>query len=332
MRTRITDLLGVEKPIMQGGMQWIGMAELAAAVSEAGGVGLVTALTQPTPGALDEEIRRCRGLTGRPFGVNLTTLPSIDPPPYDAYRDVIISSGVDLVETSGSNPAEWTPRFQAAGVKVFHKVTSVRHALKAAACGVDALIVDGFECAGHPGEDDIPLFTLLQAIIPRVTVPVLAAGGIADGHGLAAALAVGADGVVMGTRFMATAEARIHPNVKRAIVGNDEHATNLIFRELRNTARVAKNAISDEVVAVLSDGGTFDDIRDQVAGRRGRTVYETGDLDAGIWWAGLAQALIHDIPTCARLLDRMIGEAESDIARIRVIVGPAAPTRASGPR
>lgn len=319
MRTRITDLLGVEKPIMQGGMQWIGTADLAAAVSEADGIGLLTALTQATPDALDVEIRRCRGLTGRPFGVNLTTLPSIDPPPYDAYREVIMSSGVDVVETSGSNPAEWTPRFQAAGVRVFHKVTSVRHALKAAACGVDALIVDGFECAGHPGEDDVPLFTLLQAVIPRVSVPVLAAGGIADGHGLAAALAVGADGVVMGTRFMATVEAPIHPNVKRAVLGNDEHATNLIFRELRNTARVAKNAVSDEVVAALRAGATFADIRDRVAGHRGRTVYESGDLDAGIWWAGLAQTLIHDVPTCAELLDRMITEAESDIARLTTI-------------
>jgi nitronate monooxygenase len=314
MRTRVTELLGVDKPIMQGGMQWIGEAELAAAVSEAGGIGLITALTQPTPEALYAEIRRCHELTDRPFGVNLTTLPSIDPPPYDEYRDAAIAAGIALVESSGSNPADSTPRYQAAGVKVFHKATSVKHALKAASCGVDAVIVDGFECAGHPGEDDVPLPVLLQAVTDRVEVPVLAAGGITDGRGLASALALGADGVVMGTRFMATREARIHPRVKQAILDNDEHATNLIFRELRNTARVAKNAVSDRVVAVLGDGGTFADVRDLVAGHRGRVVYESGDLDAGIWWAGLSQALIHDVPTCAELLDRMIAQAGSIVA------------------
>ncbi|HEY4377647.1 MAG TPA: nitronate monooxygenase family protein [Acidimicrobiales bacterium] len=322
MRTRFTDLFGVEKPIMQGGMQWIGHAGLAAAVSEAGGIGLITALTQPTPEDLYAEVMRCHELTDKPFGINLTTLPSIDPPPYDEYRDAAIAAGIDLVETSGSNPAEFTAHYQAAGVKVVHKATSVAHALKAARSGVDAVVVDGFECAGHPGEGDVPLLVLLPLVVDRLGVPVLAAGGIADGRGLAAALALGADGVVMGTRFMATEEARIHPRVKEAIVSNDEHATNLIFRELRNTARVAKNAVSDEVVAILRAGGTFEDVRELVAGRRGRLVYETGDLDAGIWWAGLAQSLVHEVLSCAELLDRMATEAEAVVTgRLRPMVG-----------
>lgn len=316
MRTPITELLGIEKPILQGGMQWIGYAELAAAVSEAGGFGLVTALTQPTPEALHAELMRCHELTDRPFGLNLTTLPSINPPPYDEYRDAAISAGITAVETSGSNPAVEVPRWHAAGIKVLHKVTNVRHAVKATAAGADAVIVDSFECAGHPGEEDVPAMVLLPTVADRIgdQVPLLAAGGIADGRSLAAALALGASGVVMGTRFMATTEARIHDRVKEKILANDEHETNLIFRPLRNTARVARNSVSDDVVRILEKkGGTFDDVREMVRGIRGKTVYETGDLDAGIWWAGLAQALIHDVPSCAELLDRMMTETEGII-------------------
>ncbi|MFC0531465.1 NAD(P)H-dependent flavin oxidoreductase [Phytohabitans kaempferiae] len=314
MKTRITELLRIEKPIMQGGMQWIGYAELAAAVSNAGGLGLITALTQPTPQALYDEIRRCHDLTDKPFGINLTTLPSINPPPYDEYRDAAIQAGISVVETSGSNPGVFTSYYQRAGVKVIHKATSVRHALKAASAGVDAIIVDGFECAGHPGEEDIPGLVLIPAVADRVGVPLLAAGGIGDGRGLAAALALGADGIVMGTRFMATREAPIHPDVKRRIVANDERETNLIFRELRNTARVARNSVSEKVVEILRNGGAFEDVRHLVAGARGKRVYETGDLEAGIWWAGLSQVFVRDVPTCRELLDRIVAEAEEIIA------------------
>lgn len=314
MRTRFTALTGIEKPVMQGGMQWVGYAELAAAVSNAGGLGLVTALSQPTPDDLHAEIKRARELTDKPIGINLTTLPTINPPPYDEYRDAAIQAGIDVVETSGSNPAAFTRHYQDAGVTVIHKVTSVKHALKAAEAGVDAITVDGFECAGHPGEDDIPGLVLIPAVADRVDVPILAAGGIGDGRGLAAALALGADGVVMGTRFMATREARLHDRVKRRIVSNDEHETNLIFRELNNTARVARNSISDKVVEILGVGGVFEDVRELVAGRRGKQVYETGDLDAGIWWAGLSQVFVHDVPSCHELLERIINEAESIVS------------------
>jgi nitronate monooxygenase len=303
---------------MQGGMQWIGNAELAAAVSNAGGLGTITALTFPTPDALAEQVRRCRDLTDKPFAVNLTTLPSISPPPYEAYQAVIIEQGVPVVETSGSNPAVFVDTYHDAGVKVVHKATSIKHALKAERAGVDAIAMIGFEAAGHPGELDIPLVVLLAAAARRISVPLLAAGGIADGSGLAAALALGADGVLMATRFMATVEAPIHQRVKEELVARDELQTNLIFRQLNNTARVSRNSVSDEVVSILAGGGAFGDVRELVAGRRGRTVYETGDLEAGIWWAGLSQALIHDIPTCADLVDRMVREAEDIITRTLV--------------
>jgi NADH:quinone reductase (non-electrogenic) len=314
LSTRITELLGIESPIIQGGMQWIGYADLAASVSNAGGLGMITALSHATPDELYAEILRCRELTDKPFGVNLTTLPSINPPPYREFLDAVISGWVSAVETSGSNPAEYTPVLQDAGIKVIHKATSIRHAQKAQDVGVDAVIIDGFECAGHPGENDIPGLIAIPAAADVIHIPLLAAGGIVDGRGLAAALALGADGVVMGTGFMATAEAKIHDRVKEAIVDADELQTNIIFRELRNTARVARNDVSDEVVKILHDGGTFDDVRHLVAGARGRAVYESGDLNAGIWWAGLAQALIHDIPTCADLLARMVTDAENIVA------------------
>lgn len=314
LRTRITDLLGIKYPIVQGGMQWVGLAPLAAAVSNAGGLGILTALTQPTPQALAEEIARCRDLTDKPFGVNLTILPSITPPPYAEYRDVIVEAGVPVVETAGANPKEHLPTFAEGGVKVIHKCTSVRHALKAQAIGVDAVSIDGFECAGHPGEDDVPGLVLLPAAAAALDIPILASGGIADARGMVAALALGADGVNMGTRFLCTEESPIHEAVKQRIVEQSELDTELIFRPLRNTARVASSEVSREVVQILADGGQFEDVRELVAGARGRTVYEKGDPEAGVWSVGLAQGLIHDIPSCAALIERMAREAHDIIS------------------
>ncbi|WP_433824384.1 NAD(P)H-dependent flavin oxidoreductase [Actinoplanes sp. CA-015351] len=321
MRTRFTEAFGIRHPIVQGGMQWVGRAELAAAVSQAGGLGMITALTQPTPADLAAEIERCRKLTDQPFGVNLTILPAITPPPYDEYRRVIVDSGVTIVETAGSNPEPHMEMFRAHNVKIIHKCTSVRHALKAEAVGVDAVSIDGFECAGHPGEDDIPGLVLIPAATDRLTIPVLASGGFADARGLVAALALGADGINMGSRFMCTVESPIHDKVKQAIVDGDERGTQLIFRQLRNTARVAGNAVSRDVVEILLNGGSFPDIAPLVAGSRGRRVFEDGDLDAGIWTVGLVQGLIHDIPTCASLLDRIVSEASALITgRLAAVV------------
>ncbi|MEU4560771.1 nitronate monooxygenase [Actinoplanes sp. NPDC023936] len=309
LSTRFTETFGIRHPIVQGGMQWVGRAELAAAVSEAGGLGMITALTQPTPADLAAEIERARRLTDQPFGVNLTILPAITPPPYDEYRRVIVDSGVTIVETAGSNPEPHMEMFRAHNIKIIHKCTSVRHALKAEAVGVDAVSIDGFECAGHPGEDDIPGLVLIPAATERLTVPVLASGGFADARGLVAALALGADGINMGSRFMCTAESPIHDKVKQAIVDGDERGTQLIFRQLRNTARVAGNAVSREVVEILQGGGTFPDIASLVAGSRGRKVFDDGDLDAGIWTVGMVQGLIHDVPTCGELIERIVTEA-----------------------
>ncbi|HEX4729961.1 MAG TPA: nitronate monooxygenase family protein [Solirubrobacterales bacterium] len=311
MRTRFTETFGLEVPLMQGGMQWVGRAELVAAVANAGALGCITALTQPTPEALGEEIRRCRELTDRPFGVNLTILPSISPPPYAEYREAIVEAGVKIVETAGSNPQEHLEHLRPAGVKVIHKATSVRHALKAEALGVDAVSIDGFECAGHPGEDDVPGMVLIAAAADALSIPIIASGGIADGRGLIAALALGADGVNMGTRWMCTAESPIHQRIKDQIVANDERSTDLIFRPFRNSARVARNSISTEVLRIQGEGGRFEDVRELVSGRRGATVYETGDPEAGIWWAGQVQGLIDDVPTAAELVARIVEEAES---------------------
>jgi nitronate monooxygenase len=315
LTTRFTEVFGIEHPIVQGGMQWVGRAELVAAVANAGALGFLTALTQPSAEDLAKEILRCREMTERPFGVNLTILPSINPPPYAEYRDAIVESGVGIVETAGFNPAEHLPAFKAAGIKVLHKCTSVRHAVKAQAIGVDGISIDGFECAGHPGEDDIPGLVLVPAAAEQITVPLLASGGFADGRGLAAALALGADGISMGTRFLCTQEADVHQNVKQRLVESDERATNLIFRQLRNTSRVARNDLSTRVVAILAAGGRFDDVRDLVAGVRGRTVFETGDLEAGIWTAGMVQGLIHDIPTVHDLVQRIVDDASSIISQ-----------------
>ncbi|SCF24887.1 2-nitropropane dioxygenase precursor [Micromonospora viridifaciens] len=311
IRNAFTEAFGIQHPIVQGGMQWVATAELAAAVSNAGGLGLISALTQPTPQHLADEIARCRKLTDKPFGVNLTILPSISPPPYAEYRQAIIDSGVTIVETAGSNPAPHVAAFKAAGVRVLHKCTSVRHAVKAQSLQVDAVSIDGFECAGHPGEDDVPGLVLIPAAARKLTVPVVASGGFADGRGLVAALALGASGISMGTRFMCTVESPIHQNIKEAIVQASERDTELIFRPLRNTARVAANTVSRKVAQVLSSGGQFEDVRDLVAGSRGRRVYELGDPDAGIWTVGQVQGLIEDIPTCAELISRILREARA---------------------
>nr|WP_277872771.1 MULTISPECIES: nitronate monooxygenase [unclassified Frankia] len=309
LRTRITEMLCIEHPVVQGGMMWVGRAELAAAVSEAGGLGIVTALTQPTPADLAAEIARTRRLTDKPFGVNLTILPSINPPPYDEYRRAIVDSGVTIVETAGSSPEPHMDFFHEHGVRVIHKCTSVRHAVKAERVGVAAVSIDGFECAGHPGEDDIPGLILVPAAADALTIPFLASGGFADGRGLAAALALGADGINMGTRFMCSEESPIAEAVKRRIVEATELDTELIFRSLRNTARVARNSVSVEVVRILADGGTFPDVQGLVAGSRGRRVFDDGDLEAGIWTAGLVQGLIHDVPPAGEIVTRIVREA-----------------------
>lgn len=318
MNTRITKLLGISYPIIQGGMMWVGRAELAAAVSNAGGLGIITALTQPDPQALAEEIARCRTLTSRPFGVNLTILPSINPPPYEAFLDAIIESGVKVLETAGNNPRAFIDKAKAAGIVVIHKCVAVRHALSAERNGVDAVSIDGFECAGHPGEDDISGLVLIPVAARRLSIPVIASGGIADGHGLAAALALGAEGVNMGTRFCATQEAPIHPSIKQALLAADERDTRLIFRSLRNTARVLRNAISEEVVSLeRREGGvTFEDIRPLVAGARGRAALESGQVDDGVITAGQCVGLIEDIPTCAELIERMVAEAREQVRRV----------------
>ena len=328
LTTRFTEAFGVKHPIAQGGMQWVGRAQLVAAVANAGALGFITALTQPTPADLAKEIQRCRDLTDKPFGVNLTILPTINPPPYDEYRRVIIDSGIKVVETAGSNPAPHLPMFHDNGIKVLHKCTAVRHAVKAQDLGVDGISIDGFECAGHPGEDDIPGLVLIPAAAEQIEIPMIASGGIADAHGLVAALALGADGVNMGSRFMCTAESPIHQNVKEAIVAGDERGTELIFRTLRNTGRVASNTVSREVVEILNGGGQFEDIQHLVSGARGARVYETGDLEAGIWWISTAMGLINDIPTVDAMITQIIEEAERLInGRLREMV--PSPTAAS---
>jgi NAD(P)H-dependent flavin oxidoreductase YrpB (nitropropane dioxygenase family) len=314
-RTRITDLLGIEHPIVQGGMQSVGYAELAAAVSNAGGLGILTALTQPTPEALRDEIERCRSMTKKPFAVNMTVFPTVNSPNYRAYAQAIIDGGVRIVETAGT-PAisEIWDMLRPAGIVILHKCTAVRHAVSAQRKGVDVISIDGFECAGHPGEDDIPGLILIPVAARQVKIPMLASGGFGDGRGLVAALALGADGINMGTRFCATQEAPIHPNVKQAYIDNDERGTNLIFRNLKNTARVAKSAVSDEVVRRLAQpGAQYADVAELVSGAKGRKLLKEGDLGAGIHWAGMVQGLIHDIPTVKMLIDRIIAEAEAII-------------------
>jgi NADH:quinone reductase (non-electrogenic) len=315
LRTRFTELFGVRHPIVQGGMQWVGTAELVAAVANAGALGFITALTQPTPEALAREIARTREMTDQPFGVNLTILPSIKPPPYAEYRRAIIESGVKAVETAGYKPQEHVDDFKASGIKVIHKCTAVRHALSAQRIGVDAISIDGFECAGHPGEDDVPGLILIPAAADKVSIPILASGGFGDGRGLVAALALGADGINMGTRFCATQEAPIHAAFKQAMVAGDERSTDIIFRSYRNSARVARNAISQEVLRIEAEGRPFEAVAHLVRGVRGREGLISGDLDHGVWTAGQVQGLIHDIPTVKTLIDRIMKEAETLIAQ-----------------
>lgn len=325
MQTRITQLLGIEHPIVQGGMQNVGLAELASAVSNAGGLGMITALTQPSPDALRSEIERCRAMTSKPFGVNLTVLPSINTPDYKGYARAIIEGGVRIVETAGTQAVrEIWDILKPHGVIIVHKCTSVRHALSAERAGCHVVSIDGFECAGHPGEDDIPGLILIPAAADKVKIPLLASGGFGDGRGLVAALALGAEGINMGTRFCATREAPIHPNVKQAYLDNDERGSFLIFRNFKNTARVGRSAVSEEVVRRLSrPEAIFEDVRELVSGAAGREVLRTGDLGKGVFWAGIVQGLIHDIPTCAELIDRIMAEAQAIIgARLSGFVTP----------
>jgi nitronate monooxygenase len=317
MRTRFTELFGVKHPIVQGGMQHVGKAELVAAVADAGALGFLTALTQPTPEALLKEVARTRERTDAIFGVNLTILPTIKPVPYDEYLQAILESGVRIVETAGRNPEPYMPALKAAGVKVIHKCTSVRHAEKAERIGCDAVSIDGFECAGHPGEDDVPGLVLLPCSSDRLTIPIVASGGFGDGRGLVAALALGADAINMGTRFLATIEAPIHPNLKQALVDGDERQTSLLYRTLRNTARVYKNAVAGEVLAIEARPGQteFKDIAPLVAGERGKRAMSGGDTQDGIWSAGQVMGLIHDVPTVRELVERIVRDAEEIIAR-----------------
>lgn len=313
MKTRITELFQIRYPIIQGGMHYVGRAELASAVSNAGGLGVITGLTQKTPELLAQEIARCRSMTDQPFGVNLTFLPAFSAPPYPEYIRAIIEGGVKIVETAGRNPEAYMPAMKAAGIKVIHKCTSVRHSLKAERIGCDAISVDGFECGGHPGEDDIPNFILLPRAAEELKVPFVASGGMADGRSLVAALALGADGVNMGTRFIATKEAPVHEKVKQAIVAASELDTRLIMRSLRNTERVLKNKGVDKILEIeraRGDALKIEDIYDEVAGIYPRVMTE-GDVEAGAWSCGMVAGLIHDVPSCKELIDRIVGEAEA---------------------
>ena len=325
IKTRLTEMFGVETPLVMGGMTGVGYAPLVAAVANAGALGFITAHHSTTAEELWDEIKRCRDLTDKPFGVNLTLLPSLNPIPYDEYRHAIIESGIKIVETAGRNPTEHLPAFKEAGVKVIHKCTSVRHAVTAVRHGVDVISIDGFECAGHPGEDDVGLIVLLPATVDAIgDVPVIASGGMADGRSLIAALMLGAEGVNMGTRFMATQECAIHENVKKKIVENTERDTLLTNRTLRNTSRVARNAVSEEVVKIQMDPTkTIEDVRHLVAGVRGRTnVMGAGDTDGGIWTVGQAQGLIHDIPTCKDMVANIMRQAEALLnVRARAMAG-----------
>ncbi len=319
MKTRITELFGIEHPIIQGGMHYVGFAEMAAAVSNAGGLGIITGLTQRTPENLANEIARCREMTDKPFGVNLTFLPAVTPPDYPGFVKAIIDGGVKIVETAGNNPQKWLPTLKDADIKVIHKCTSVRHSLKAESIGCDAVSVDGFECGGHPGEDDIPNFILLPRAADELKIPFVASGGMADGRSLAAALSLGAEGMNMGTRFIATKEAPVHENVKRALVAASELDTRLIMRPLRNTERVLTNTAVEALLEkerALGSELKFEHIIEEVAGVYPRIMKE-GEMDAGAWSCGMVAGLIYDIPTVQELVDRIMAEAE-DIIRSRL--------------
>lgn len=316
MKTRITELIGSKYPIIQGGMQWVGRAEMAAAVSNAGGFGIVTALTQPTPADLAKEIARCKEMTDQPFGVNITLLPTASAPPYGEYMQVVADSGVKVVETAGRSPKDLMPIAKEAGIKIIHKCTAVRHALSAERAGVDAISIDGFEAAGHPGEDDVGGLILFAAAAQAVKIPLIASGGIGDGATMAAAFVLGAEGVNMGTRFCVTQEAPIHQNIKQAIVDARETDTILIFRTLRNTGRVLRNAVSQEVVSIENrpGGAKYEDVKDLVAGVRGRAALESGEVDDGLVWASQVAGLINDIPTCDELISTMVADCKARLS------------------
>lgn len=323
MNTRITELLNIRYPIVQGGMMWVGRAALASAVSNAGGLGTLTALTQPTPEALIGEIARCRELTSLPFAVNLTILPSASPPPYLDYARAIVEAGIGIVETAGNHPSDITELFLRNGVKIVHKCTSVRHAVSAQRRGASAVSIDGFECAGHPGEDDVPGLILIPAAARRLRIPIIASGGVADGRGMAAAMVLGADGVNMGTRFMLTQEAPIHESIKDRLIHAGENETTLIFRSLRNTARVFSNSVAEEVVRLerRPGGAAFEELRPLVAGARGREALEGGNVNGGLIWAGQCIGLIDDVPTCAELLERMVAQCRNELERSTRLLG-----------
>lgn len=320
--TSFTEEYGVDHPILCGGMTGLGTAELISAVANAGALGFLTALTQPSPEALSAEIARTREMTDKPFGVNLTILPTINPVPYEEYRAAIVEAGITVVETAGSSPEPHLPDFHAAGIKVIHKATSVRHALSAERKGVDAISIDGFECAGHPGEDDIPGLILIPAAVRALKIPVIASGGLATGSGLAAALALGAVAANMGTRFMATDEAPIHENVKAQIVANDERDTVLVFRNFHNTARVVRNSVSEQIVQLSQrEGAEFEDIAELASGVRGRqNVLAEGDMEGGMWWAGQTQGLIESVGSVQQVVDQIIADAEEIIGRLPALV------------
>jgi nitronate monooxygenase len=315
MKTKITEMFGIEHPIIQGGMHYVGFAEMAAAVSEAGGLGIITGLTQGTPERLAAEIARCKEMTKKPFGVNLTFLPAVTPPDYPGFVKAIIDSGVKAVETAGNNPQKWLPPLKEAGIKVIHKCTSVRHSLKAEQIGCDAVSVDGFECGGHPGEDDVPNFILLPRAADTLRIPFVASGGMADARSLVAALAMGAEGMNMGTRFIATKEAPVHENVKKALVAASELDTRLVMRPLRNTERVLTNAAVERLLVKERELGAnmkFEDIIAEVAGVYPK-IMKDGEMDAGAWSCGMVAGLIYDIPTVKELIDRIMREAEEII-------------------
>ena len=321
MKTKITEMFGIEHPIIQGGMHYVGFAEMAAAVSNAGGLGIITGLTQGTPEKLADEIAKCRDMTDKPFGVNPTFLPTVNAPDYPGLVRTIIEGGVKVVETAGNNPQQVLPYFKDAGVKVIHKCTSVRHALKAQSIGCDAVSVDGFECGGHPGEDDIPNMILLPRAADELEIPFVSSGGMADGRSLVASLAMGAEGMNMGTRFIATKEAPVHENVKAAIVAASELDTRLVMRPLRNTERVMTNDAVEELLRIEKEKGAdlkFEDIIEQVAGVYPRIMME-GDMDAGAWSCGMVAGLINDIPTCQELVDRIMQEADDILARMNAM-------------
>ncbi|PLW69707.1 NAD(P)H-dependent flavin oxidoreductase [Pseudohalioglobus lutimaris] len=313
MKTRFTQLLGIETPIVCGGMMRVGTAGLAAAASNAGALGVMTALTQPTPEGLTAEIEKCRSLTDKPFAVNLTVGVVATAVNYDDYVDAIIDSGVKIVETAGRSPEPFMERFKANGIKVIHKCVAVRHALKAERIGVDVVSIDGFECAGHPGEQDVGGLVLFPAATQALKIPVLASGGIADGRGLVAALALGCEGINMGSRFMVTQEAPIHEGIKQKIVEMDENQTRLIFRTYKNTARVYRNGIADKVAEIEAAGGEFSEVHHLVSGANQEKAWSTGDIEAGMVTVGMCGGLINDIPTCEELVRNIVGEAEKII-------------------